>query len=251
VIAFLTNVMSTSEGLWPLHPVGMTSFPMCFDTGLALQLKPRFRPWRHELDVWWSDSAYELAGAHKGHGDGGRCPCHPWRPNHLRLQGWLAWLAENPCATRNGWSGWRLVVGRGSRSAERWALLQHHPEVGSPHLPTLGLVPDTSATQVIGRDRHAGLRPDPGFWLATSLEGILHEIATCNAPTCWRWRKESFARARKESFGDLPPTSATHIRQPSGISGLARVLRSYTRGRPGERGPLALSGTSATARWSE
>ena len=97
------------------------------------------------------------------------------------------------------------------------------PQVEAITCRLLGLVPDTASTQVIGRDRHAEYVQTLAL-VGTSLERFSTEIRNLQRSDVLEV-EENFAKGQKGS------SAMPHKRNPirsERISGLARVLRSYT-----------------------
>jgi len=157
------------------------------------------------------------------------------KPITCGFQGGLGLVSE-PCATRNGWSGWRTVVAVRA-DQRRWAPYANHRILRwkpSPGQRLGSWSPTPSCTQVIGRRSACRHRPDPG-WFGTSLERISTEI---RQPATHRrgWRvEEKLLPKGQERARRLPHSAKTPFRSER-ISGTgARVLRQLHRGRPGER----------------
>jgi adenylosuccinate lyase len=98
-----------------------------------------------------------------------------------------------------------------------------NPEVEAIACQLLGLSPDIASTQVIGRDRHAEYVQTLAL-VGTSLERFSTEIRNLQRSDVLEVEEE-FAKGQKGS------SAMPHKRNPirsERISGLARVLRSYT-----------------------
>jgi adenylosuccinate lyase len=98
-----------------------------------------------------------------------------------------------------------------------------NPEVEAIACAKLGLTPDIASTQVIGRDRHAEYVQTLAL-VGTSLERFSTEIRNLQRSDVLEVEEE-FAKGQKGS------SAMPHKRNPirsERISGLARVLRSYT-----------------------
>jgi len=97
------------------------------------------------------------------------------------------------------------------------------PQVEAITCRLLGLVPDTASTQVIARDRHAEYVQTLAL-VGASLERFSTEIRNLQRTDVLEV-EENFAKGQKGS------SAMPHKRNPirsERISGLARVLRSYT-----------------------
>ncbi|MCA9665397.1 MAG: adenylosuccinate lyase [Myxococcales bacterium] len=96
------------------------------------------------------------------------------------------------------------------------------PEIEAEALGALGLVPETVATQIVPRDRHAELFNALAL-LGASIERIAVQVR--------HWQRSEVAEAR-EPFGEGQKGSSAmpHKRNPiltENLCGLARLLRSY------------------------
>jgi len=207
-----------------LHPRGMTRPDVLSTLGLALQRSPLVQALRHELGGLVS-ALVSCAGATRTRVRLS-LPCHHGEPIHLALQG--DWLLLKPCATRRPVAGWRRG-GRGADQRMRGPPYVQQPirEVKPVTWPTLGLRPDTSATQVIGPRSHADYVQTRR--LVGTLPGGVSptEIAQpANASDVLEWRK-SFANGQKSESSADCHTSATPF-AASGSAGLARCCASYT-----------------------
>jgi adenylosuccinate lyase len=97
------------------------------------------------------------------------------------------------------------------------------PQVEAISCDILGLTPDTASTQVISRDRHADYVQTLAL-VAASLERFSTEIRNLQRTDVLEV-EENFAKGQKGS------SAMPHKRNPirsERISGLARVIRSYT-----------------------
>jgi len=219
VIAFLTNVNEHVGDSGRYIHVGMTSSDV-LDTGLALQLKASVQALRHELDGLVS-ALRELAGAHKDTVMVGRSHAIHGEPITFgfKVAGWLAETLRN----QERLERLETVVAVGQISGAMGTYANTDPEVEALTCQRLGLVPDTVSTQVIGRDRHADYVQTLAL-VGTSLERISTEIRNLQRTDVLEV-EESFAKGQKGS------SAMPHKRNPirsERISGLARVLRSYT-----------------------
>ncbi len=219
VIAFLTNVNEHVGDAGRYIHVGMTSSDVV-DTGLALQLKASVAVLRRELDQL-ADALRELARAHKDTVMIGRSHAIHGEPITFgfKVAGWLAETERN----RERLARLDKVVGVGQISGAMGTYANTDPQVEAISCRILGLEPDTASTQVIGRDRHAEYVQTLAL-VGASLERFSTEIRNLQRTDVLEV-EESFAKGQKGS------SAMPHKRNPirsERISGLARVLRSYT-----------------------
>ena len=219
VIAFLTNVNEHVGDAGRYIHVGMTSSDV-LDTGLALQLKASVQLLRQELDAL-ADALLTLARAHKATVMIGRSHAIHGEPISFgfKLAGWLAEVQRN----QERLERLAQVVSVGQISGAMGTYANTDPEVEAITCRLLGLVPDTASTQVIGRDRHAEYVQTLAL-VGTSLERFSTEIRNLQRSDVLEV-EENFAKGQKGS------SAMPHKRNPirsERISGLARVLRSYT-----------------------
>jgi adenylosuccinate lyase len=219
VIAFLTNVNEHVGDAGRYIHVGMTSSDV-LDTGLALQLKASVAVLRTELDGL-ADALRQLARAHKDTVMIGRSHAIHGEPITFgfKVAGWLAETERN----RERLERLATVVAVGQISGAMGTYANTDPEVEAITCGLLGLEPDTASTQVIGRDRHAEYVQTLAL-VGTSLERFSTEIRNLQRSDVLEV-EENFAKGQKGS------SAMPHKRNPirsERISGLARVLRSYT-----------------------
>ncbi len=219
LIAFLTNVNEHVGDAGRYIHVGMTSSDVV-DTGLALQLKASVAVLRRELDQL-AEALRELARAHKDTVMIGRSHAIHGEPITFgfKVAGWLAETERN----RERLARLDKVVGVGQISGAMGTYANTDPEVEAITCRILGLEPDTASTQVIGRDRHAEYVQTLAL-VGASLERFSTEIRNLQRTDVLEV-EESFAKGQKGS------SAMPHKRNPirsERISGLARVLRSYT-----------------------
>ena len=219
VIAFLTNVNEhVGEAGRYIH-VGMTSSDV-LDTGLALQLKASVQLLRQELDAL-ADALLALARAHKATVMIGRSHAIHGEPISFgfKLAGWLAEVQRN----QERLERLAQVVSVGQISGAMGTYANTDPQVEAITCAQLGLVPDAASTQVIGRDRHAEYVQTLAL-VGVALERFATEIRNLQRTDVLEL-EENFAKGQKGS------SAMPHKRNPirsERISGLARVLRSYT-----------------------
>ena len=219
VIAFLTNVNEhVGEAGRYIH-VGMTSSDV-LDTGLALQLKASVQLLRQELDGL-ADALLALARAHKATVMIGRSHAIHGEPISFgfKLAGWLAEVQRN----QERLERLAQVVSVGQISGAMGTYANTDPQVEAITCAQLGLVPDAASTQVIGRDRHAEYVQTLAL-VGVALERFATEIRNLQRTDVLEV-EENFAKGQKGS------SAMPHKRNPirsERISGLARVLRSYT-----------------------
>lgn len=219
VIAFLTNVNEhVGEAGRYIH-VGMTSSDV-LDTGLALQLKASVAVLRQELDQLGA-ALRTLAAEHKDTVMIGRSHAIHGEPITFgfKVAGWLAETERN----RERLKRLAQVVAVGQVSGAMGTYANTDPRVEALTCTSLGLEPDTASTQVIARDRHAEYVQTLAL-VGTSLERFSTEIRNLQRTDVLEV-EENFAKGQKGS------SAMPHKRNPirsERISGLARVLRSYT-----------------------
>jgi adenylosuccinate lyase len=219
VIAFLTNVNEHVGDAGRFIHVGMTSSDV-LDTGLALQLKASVAVLRTELDRL-ADALRRLARTHRDTVMIGRSHAIHGEPITFgfKVAGWLAETERN----RERLERLAKVVAVGQISGAMGTYANTDPAVEAITCRLLGLEPDTASTQVIGRDRHAEYVQTLAL-VGTSLERFSTEIRNLQRSDVLEV-EENFAKGQKGS------SAMPHKRNPirsERISGLARVLRSYT-----------------------
>jgi adenylosuccinate lyase len=219
VIAFLTNVNEHVGDAGRYIHVGMTSSDV-LDTGLALQLKRSVAVLRTELDQL-AAALRQLARAHKDTVMIGRSHAIHGEPITFgfKVAGWLAETERN----RERLERLETVVSVGQISGAMGTYANTDPEVEAITCRLLGLVPDAASTQVISRDRHAEYVQTLAL-IGASLERFATEIRNLQRTDVLEV-EENFAKGQKGS------SAMPHKRNPirsERISGLARVLRSYT-----------------------
>jgi len=219
VIAFLTNVNEHVGDAGRYIHVGMTSSDV-LDTGLALQLKASVALLRTELDAL-AEALRQLAREHKATVMIGRSHAIHGEPITFgfKVAGWLAETERN----RERLQRLETVVAVGQISGAMGTYANTDPQVEAITCRLLGLVPDTASTQVIGRDRHAEYVQTLAL-VGASLERFSTEIRNLQRTDVLEV-EENFAKGQKGS------SAMPHKRNPirsERISGLARVLRSYT-----------------------
>jgi len=190
------------------------------DTGLALQLKASVALLRTELDGL-AEALRVLAREHKGTVMIGRSHAIHGEPITFgfKVAGWLAETERN----RERLQRLETVVAVGQISGAMGTYANTDPQVEAITCRLLGLVPDTASTQVIGRDRHSEYVQTLAL-VGASLERFSTEIRNLQRTDVLEV-EENFAKGQKGS------SAMPHKRNPirsERISGLARVLRSYT-----------------------
>jgi adenylosuccinate lyase len=219
VIAFLTNVNEHVGDAGRYIHVGMTSSDV-LDTGLALQMRASVQELRRELDNL-NDALRTLAREHKHTVMIGRSHAIHGEPITFgfKVAGWLAESERN----RERLARLETAVSVGQISGAMGTYANTDPEVEAIACRILGLVPDTASTQVISRDRHADYVQTLAL-VGASLERFATEIRNLQRTDVLEV-EENFAKGQKGS------SAMPHKRNPirsERISGLARVLRSYT-----------------------
>ena len=219
VIAFLTNVNEHVGDAGRYIHVGMTSSDV-LDTGLALQMRASVQELRRELDSL-NEALRTLAREHKHTVMIGRSHAIHGEPITFgfKVAGWLAESERN----RERLARLETAVSVGQISGAMGTYANTDPEVEAIACRILGLVPDTASTQVISRDRHADYVQTLAL-VGASLERFATEIRNLQRTDVLEV-EENFAKGQKGS------SAMPHKRNPirsERISGLARVLRSYT-----------------------
>lgn len=219
VIAFLTNVNEHVGDAGRYIHVGMTSSDV-LDTGLALQMRASVQELRRELDGL-NEALRTLARQHKHTVMIGRSHAIHGEPITFgfKVAGWLAESERN----RERLARLETAVSVGQISGAMGTYANTDPEVEAIACRILGLVPDTASTQVISRDRHADYVQTLAL-VGASLERFATEIRNLQRTDVLEV-EENFAKGQKGS------SAMPHKRNPirsERISGLARVLRSYT-----------------------
>jgi len=136
----------------------------------------------------------------------------------LKLAGWYAELDRARARVEAAWDG--VKVGKLSGAVGTYSTL--HPDVEAHVCRELGLQPETVATQVVPRDRHAAWFSALAL-LASSVERFAVEI---------RHLQHSDVGEAREAFSSKQKGSSAmpHKRNPilsENITGLARLARSY------------------------
>ena len=219
VIAFLTNVNEHVGDAGRYIHVGMTSSDV-LDTGLALQLKASVAVLRQALDEL-ADALRQLARDHRHTVMIGRSHAIHGEPITFgfKVAGWLAETERN----RERLERLERIVAVGQISGAMGTYANTDPQVEAIACAQLGLEPDTASTQVIARDRHAEYVQTLAL-VGTALERFSTEIRNLQRTDVLEV-EENFAKGQKGS------SAMPHKRNPirsERISGLARVLRSYT-----------------------
>jgi adenylosuccinate lyase len=219
VIAFLTNVNEHVGDAGRYIHVGMTSSDV-LDTGLALQMRASVQELRRELDGL-NEALRTLARQHKHTVMIGRSHAIHGEPITFgfKVAGWLAESERN----RERLARLETAVSVGQISGAMGTYANTDPEVEAIACRILNLVPDTASTQVISRDRHADYVQTLAL-VGASLERFATEIRNLQRTDVLEV-EENFAKGQKGS------SAMPHKRNPirsERISGLARVLRSYT-----------------------
>lgn len=218
VIAFLTSV---AEKVGPpsrhVH-YGLTSSDVV-DTAQALLMVRAMDLILQALDRFMA-TLRRQAFAHRGTVMVGRTHGIHAEPYTLGLKfaGWFAEARRN----RERLSRARDEVRRGKMSGAVGTYAHLDPTVEAEVMERLGLEPETIATQVVPRDRHATYLGALAV-LASSLERIAVEIRHLQR-TDVREVEEPFSKGQKGS------SAMPHKRNPVGtenLTGLARLVRSY------------------------
>jgi len=219
VIAFLTNVNEHVGDAGRYIHVGMTSSDV-LDTGLALQLKASVGELEKE-QARLIEALRDLARSHKDTVMIGRSHAIHGEPITFgfKVAGWLAETLRN----QERLARLKTTVAVGQVSGAMGTYANTDPQVEAITCRLLGLEPDTASTQVISRDRHADYVQTLAL-IGASLERFATEIRNLQRSDVLEV-EENFAKGQKGS------SAMPHKRNPirsERISGLARVLRSYT-----------------------
>jgi adenylosuccinate lyase len=218
VIAFLTNV---AEYVGPLSRYvhrGMTSNDL-LDTTFAVQLKQSGELILTALDAA-CDAIKERAIEHQYTPTIGRSHGIHAEPTTfgLKLASWYAELRRQ--RQRFELALKDVCVGKIAGAVGTYASIS--PAVEAHTLGTLGLEPETVATQIVHRDRHAAFFSVLAQ-IGTSIERFSVEIRHLQR-TEVREAEESFSKGQKGS------SAMPHKRNPiltENLTGLARLLRGY------------------------
>lgn len=218
VIAFLTAVEeSAGEPARWLH-FGMTSSDV-LDTALALQLQRAVTLLEQDLAALIAALAAR-ALEHRHTPVVGRSHGIHAEPTSLGLvfASFHAEMTRN--AERLAAARARVARGKIAGAVGNYGALS--PEIEGDALARLGLRPETVATQVVARDRHAELFSALGL-LGASMERI--------AVTIRHWQRTEVGEAEEAFGGGQKGSSAMpHKRNPilsENLTGLARLLRGY------------------------
>ena len=219
VIAFLTNVNEHVGDAGRYIHVGMTSSDV-LDTGLALQLVASVGELEKE-QARLIEALRDLARSHKDTVMIGRSHAIHGEPITFgfKVAGWLAETLRN----QERLARLKTTVAVGQVSGAMGTYANTDPQVEAITCRLLGLEPDTASTQVISRDRHADYVQTLAL-IGASLERFATEIRNLQRSDVLEV-EENFAKGQKGS------SAMPHKRNPirsERISGLARVLRSYT-----------------------
>ncbi len=218
VIAFLTAVEESAgpPARW-LH-YGMTSSDV-LDTAFALQLQRAMERVLVDLDGL-VDALAERAREHRDTPVIGRSHGIHAEPTSLGLvfASFYAEMARNRRRLETARQG--VAFGKIAGAVGNYAKLP--PAVEAQALAALGLQPETVATQVVPRDRHAEL-----FNALALLGAGMERIAI----TVRHWQRTEVGEAQEAFGGGQKGSSAMpHKRNPilsENLTGLARLLRSY------------------------
>jgi adenylosuccinate lyase len=218
VVAFLTDV---AERVGPasrwIH-YGLTSSDV-LDTGLALAIR-RAGDLLLEGQAALTATLRELALRHAGTLCVGRTHGVHAEPTTfgLKLAGHAMESRRNEGRLRDAVRG--AAVGKLSGAVGTYAMLD--PQLEADVLSELGIEGEPVATQVVARDRHAGLVAAMAV-AASSLDRLATELRHLQR-TELREAEEAFAAGQKGS------SAMPHKRNPitaERISGLSRVIRGY------------------------
>ena len=218
VIAFLTNVAEHVGELSHYTHRGMTSSDL-LDTALAVQLKRAGELLLADLDracavVKQRAEEFKLTPCiGRSHG----IHAEPITFG-LKLAGWYAELRRG--RERLAFAVRDVAVGKISGPVGTYASIP--PAVEAHVMQALGLVPETVATQVVARDRHAH------FFQTLALIGA--SIERCAVEVRHLQRTEVREAEEKFTKGQKGSSAMPHKRNPilsENLCGLARLLRSY------------------------
>lgn len=219
VIAFLTNVNEYVGDAGRYIHLGMTSSDV-LDTALALQLVASLNVLLGQLESLSQAIRYQ-AQHHRDTVMVGRSHGIHAEPITFgfKLAGWLAEVLRH--RDRLIRLRQHIAVGKISGAVGTYANIS--PQIEALACEKLGLEPDTASTQIISRDRHADYVQTLAL-LGASLERFSVEIRNLQRTDVLEV-EEFFAKGQKGS------SAMPHKRNPirsERLSGLARILRSYT-----------------------
>jgi adenylosuccinate lyase len=218
VIAFLTHVeeLAGADARW-LH-LGMTSSDV-LDTSLALLLRAACDEILAALELL-AKALRQRAEEHRKTPLIGRSHGIHAEPVTLGLvfAGFYAEARRN----RRRLEAARATIGAGKIAGAVGTYANVSPTVEAEALASLGLVPETVATQIVQRDRHAELFNTLAL-VGASVEKIALQIR--------HWQRTEVGEA-EEAFGKGQKGSSAmpHKKNPilsENLTGLARLLRGY------------------------
>ncbi len=218
VIAFLTNVAEYVGDLSHYTHRGMTSSDL-LDTALAVQLKRAGELLLSDVDRLCAVIKIR-AEEHRHTPCIGRSHGIHAEPVTfgLKLAGWYAEFRR--CRSRLVDAIREVSVGKISGPVGTYASIP--PTVEAHVMAALGLVPETVATQVVARDRHAH------FFLTLALIGA--SVERCAVEVRHLQRTEVREAEEKFTKGQKGSSAMPHKRNPilsENLCGLARLLRGY------------------------
>ena len=220
IISFLTMISEQlPEGARSILHYGMTSQDL-IDTAGALVYLEAIDQIQHSLDAFKS-ILKEQALAHKNTLMVGRTHGIHGEPIVFGAK-FLSWYAEMERHSER-LSHARRTMSVGKMSGAMGTAVHISPALETAILSELSLKPESMATQVVARDRHAELFSTLAL-IGSGLERIAVEI---------RHLQRTEVREAEEPFrpGQKGSSAMPHKRNPIGsenITGLARLLRSYS-----------------------
>jgi adenylosuccinate lyase len=217
VIAFLTQLEETIGPEARYLHLGLTSSDV-LDTSLSLQMRQAADLLIRDVQTLRKTTA-ALALRHKGTLTAGRTHGVHAEPTTfgLKAASWYAELGRDEIRLKEV----RAVINRGKLSGAVGTFAHNKPSLEVRVCRTLGLEPETVATQVIPRDRHADFLCALAI-VGGTLERIAVEIRHLQRTEVLE-AEEPFTEGQKGS------SAMPHKRNPIGcenICGLARLLRS-------------------------
>ncbi len=217
VIAFLTNVAEHAGPEARFMHQGMTSSDV-LDTCFAVQLKQAADLLLRDLDAVCA-ALKKRAKEHKNTLCVGRSHGIHAEPTTFGLKLAGHYAAFDRARTRLKAARKEIATCKISGAVGTYATVD--PAVEDYVAKKLGLTPETSATQVIPRDRHAMFFAVLGV-IAASIENLATEIRHLQRTDVWRRLRKFFDKGQKGS------SAMPHKRNPvlsENLSGLARVVR--------------------------
>ncbi len=218
IVAFVSQVAKTVGESGRFLHYGMTSSD-ALDTALSLQVRRAAEILNYSLDRWQS-ALQKLMKKHANTVCAGRTHGIHAEPTTfgVKLAGFLSELRRGRARFKRAVE--QMQIGKLSGAVGTYSAL--NSEIEKSVCGKLGLKPETVATQVIPRDRHAELVWSIGM-LGSALERLAVEL---------RHLQRTEVGEAREGFGKGQTGSSAmpHKRNPisaENLTGVARLLRSY------------------------